>query len=106
MDNSCQCSAVGRGVQAFRIRQPDRLFEVVTDIGSDHAHFLDARAIWACRLCVQKFAWMRILFEKGLEEILVRADSPDWQSWDWSALADIAHSCRWRGEPLDKRYVI
>jgi hypothetical protein len=106
MENSCQCSIVGRDIQLFRIRQPERLFDSVADVGSDFPHFFDERRVWSCCHCGQRFAWMRILFEKGLEEILVRADSPDWQSWDWPALAEIAHSSRWRGEPLDKRYVI
>ena len=70
----------------FRIRHPRRLFDVVTDVGSDHVQFLDARAVWACRHCGQKFAWMRIPY-KDHEEILVRAVSSDWQTWDWAALA-------------------
>ena len=105
MGDSCQCSAVGRGVQTFRIRHPERLFDVIADLGSDYPHLLDAHRVWACRFCGQRFAWMRIPF-KDLEEILVRANSPDWQSWDWPALVDIASGCRWRGESLDERYVI
>ena len=78
---------------------------MVTDVGSDHGHFLDARAVWACRLCGQMFAWMRIVY-KDHEEILVRAQSPGWQSWDWAVLAEVADSCRWRGPELDERYVV
>ena len=48
---------------------------------------------------------MRIPY-KDHEEILVRADSADWQSWDWAALADVADGCRWGGPELDARYVI
>ena len=105
MENSCQCSAVGRGVQVFRIRHPEHFFEVVADVGSDCGHFLDARGVWACRLCGQRFAWMRIPF-KDEEEILVRADSQNWQDWNWEALAETAGQCRWRGEKIDKRYVL
>jgi dihydrofolate reductase len=102
---SCPCRAVGRGVQTFRIRDPESLFDVVADVGSDRAHFMDARAVWACRTCGQRFAWMRIPY-KDHEEILVRAESSDWQNWDWIALAEIADSCRWRGPDLDERYVV
>jgi hypothetical protein len=105
MDNSCQCGAIGRGVQTFRIRQPERLFEVEAEVGSDPAHSLDARAVWVCRSCGQRFAWMRIPF-KDHEEILVRVESQDWQSWDWVALARIAESCRWSGPKNDERYVV
>jgi len=48
---------------------------------------------------------MRIPY-KDVEEILVRVESPDWESWDWAALADVADSCRWRGPELDERYVV
>ena len=105
MEGSCQCSAAGRGVQTFRIRHPRRLFDVVAEVGSDHAHFLDARAVWECRRCGNRFAWMRI-FYKDHEEILVRTESPDWQSWDWAALVDVADACGWRGPELDERYVV
>lgn len=105
MESSCQCSAVGRGVQTFRIRRPRRLFGVVADLGSDHARFLDARAVWECRGCGQMFAWMRLPY-KDHEEILVRAPSPDWRTWDWAALAEVADTCRWRGPELDERYVV
>lgn len=103
--SSCQCSAVGRGVQTFRIRHPRHLFDVVVDVGSAHELYMDARAVWACRDCGQRFAWMRILY-KDHEEILVRAGSADWQNWNWPALADIADSCRWRGPEVDERYVV
>jgi hypothetical protein len=105
METSCQCSAIGRGVQTFRIRDPQRFFDVVADAGSDHAHFLDARIVWACRLCGQKFACMRISY-KDIEEILVRVESPGWQSWDWETLANVADGCRWRGPERDARYVL
>lgn len=105
MKGSCQCSAVGRGVQTFRIRHPEHVFEVVADIGSDPTQFLDGRAAWTCRRCGQMFAWMSILC-KDHEEIVVRAPSPDWQSWDCAALADIADGCRWRGSTSDERYVV
>ena len=101
----CHCSAVGLGVQTFRIRDPRRLFELVADIGSDYAHFMDAREVWACRNCGQKFAWMRIPY-KDFEEILVRGQSPDWETWDWPALVNIADDCRWRGPGHDERFVI
>jgi hypothetical protein len=47
------------------------------------------------------FAVMRIPF-KDEEEILVRAESPDWAAWDWGALADIAGRRRWRGPSLNE----
>ena len=105
MKGSCECNAVGRGVQTFRIRHPRRLFKVVADAGSDPALFLDGRAVWACRLCGRMFAWLRICY-KDHEEILVRADSSHWESWDWAALAEVADTCRWRGPGRDERYVI
>lgn len=48
---------------------------------------------------------MRICY-KDHEEILVRATSADWQSWDWVALAAVADGCRWRGPEVDERYVV
>jgi hypothetical protein len=48
---------------------------------------------------------MRIPY-KDIEEILVRVESPDWQNWDWEALANVADGCRWRGAYLDERYVL
>jgi hypothetical protein len=48
---------------------------------------------------------MRIPY-KDEEDFLVRAPRGSWESWDWDALAEIADTCRWRGSPVEERYLM
>ena len=102
--NTCVCTPIGRGVQTFRIRQPDILFRVVQVLSADREHFLNAREVWACRVCGTYFAWMQIPF-KDFEDILVRCESAEWPEWKWETLVEIATECRWRGPGVDEKYV-
>jgi hypothetical protein len=106
MSSACKCEAIGKGVQTFRVRWLTRrfLFRRVAHLGGIYEQYIGSRQVWQCRRCGQMFAVMRIPFNDE-EEILVRAESPDWAAWDWGALADIAGRCRWRGPSLDERYV-
>lgn len=96
----CRCAAIKRGVQTFRIGKPAIDFEYLQQLPGIPEQWISARAVWACRHCGQFFAWMRIPY-KDEEEIIVRTDSNDPQSWDWASLARIADECRWRGPSLD-----
>jgi hypothetical protein len=78
---------------------------VVADAGSDTEHFLESRTVWQCKGCGTFFACLRIPY-KDVEEILVKASTDDWSSWDWVALAKVADRCRWRGPDRDERYVL
>lgn len=101
----CICDAIGPGVQTFRIRKPLTYFECVEQLPGIPELWLSARAIWACRRCGRRFAWMRIPY-KDEEEIIVRPGSNDSERWDWRSLAQIADGCRWRGPTTDPRYVL
>jgi hypothetical protein len=48
---------------------------------------------------------MRIAY-KDEEEIIVRAETDDYEDWDWEELAEAGDNCRWRGGGLDVRYVV
>ena len=50
------------------------------------------------------FALLTIPY-KDEEDLLVRANCPDWDSWEWNELAKIAEGCRWRGPKLDARWI-
>jgi hypothetical protein len=95
--SGCGCSAVGAGVQLFRIRLPLKHFRELRDLG--------ARKVWQCLACDQFYALMRLPY-KSEEDILVRAPHGDWQSWDWEALARAADGCRWAGSTADVPYVL
>ena len=105
MSQSCKCSAIGIGVQTFRIRDISAHFEKVADLKPDLANYLDSRSIWTCRSCGQFFACIQVPF-KDAEEFLIPMSSPDWQAWNWSLLPEIAEKCRWRGPQLDARFVL
>lgn len=105
METPCKCAAIGRGVQTFRIRDPEATFRIVAPVGGDPEQMIGARAVWACRACGEFFAWMRLPY-KDDEEILVRAPDADLDQWDWAVLAEVADTCRWRGPQVDVRFVL
>lgn len=100
----CECEKLNKGAQLFRIRMPSFKFEELHDLGPDYEMFLASRKVWQCKKCGQLFAFMRIPY-KDEEDILVRANEADWNSWNWKELADVASSVRWRGPGIDPRLI-
>ena len=96
----CPCDQLGDGAQLFRIRDPQRCFEQVADLGPATQDMIGGRWVWRCRSCGAHFALLRIPY-KDEEDILVRALDPHWDRWEWRALADAADRCRWRGRHVD-----
>jgi len=96
--------AIGKGVQLFRIRKPMRHFEELADLGSMSDVMIAGRKVWRLKGSKIHFALLSIPY-KDVEDILVRADSPDWSEWNWKALAEIADGCRWRGPKMDTRWI-
>jgi hypothetical protein len=95
---------IGRGVQLFRIRNPKRHFEQVADLGGLPEATIGGRRVWKLRDTDIYFALLTIPY-KDEEDLLVRAEGADWDSWDWSILARIADECRWRGPQIDERWI-
>jgi len=105
MTQLCPCSAIGPGVQTFRIRDIDGQFKKVETLGPDYPKCLESRAVWICSSCAKYFARIQVP-SKDIEEFLIPMESGDWQSWDWGRLAEQSNQCRWRGPKLDSRYVL
>lgn len=105
MVSPCPCSAIGQGVQTFRIHRPSVWFKRVAELSPAPQLWLSARSVWTCLYCGQFFAWMRIPY-KDEEEIIVRAETNDYANWDWAKLSKAADDCRWRGPGLDVRYIL
>ncbi len=105
MTQLCACSAIGLGVQTFRIRDIDGQFEKIETLGPDYPKYLASRAVWVCRSCAKYFARIQVPY-KDIEEFLIPMENSDWQSWDWGQLAERSNRCRWRGSQLDSRYVL
>ena len=105
VEERCRCSRIGRGVQTFRIRGLNKKFQVVSDLGPAHELQIESRAVCQCRLCGRYFALLKVPV-KDLEEFLIPVESSLWHFWDWSAIADAAPSCRWRGPAVDVRHVL
>ena len=103
--STCKCNQIDVGTQVFRIRNPKTHFDIVEEFESDYSQHIAARAVWRCKECGDLFAFLKIPF-KDEEEIIVRVQNYNPESWDWSELADIAASVRWRGSALDDRWVL
>jgi hypothetical protein len=95
---------IGRGVQLFRVRHPDRYFEELANLGGLPEAMIGDRRVWRLRDTEVFFALLTIPYNDE-ENLLVRADSPDWNSWDWSELAKVADGCRWRGPEKDAKWI-
>lgn len=106
MSNDCLCLKLGKGAQLFRIRDASKHFAMIEDLGEDLSFYASARQVWHCRACNQPFAYMKVLFDKDEEEVLVRAASPEWTAWNWDNLIESASSSRWHGPDLDAKYLI
>jgi hypothetical protein len=102
---NCKSDRIGNGVQLFRIRDPQSIFDVVEELEPDHTIFIAARAVWRCKFCGDLFAYLKIPY-KDEEEIIVRAKNDKPATWDRSELVHLAGSVRWRGSRVDKRWVV
>jgi hypothetical protein len=60
--------------------------------------------VWKLRDTNIYFALLTIPY-KDEEDLLVRVEGADWNSWNWVALAKTADECRWRGPQTDDRWI-
>jgi hypothetical protein len=81
------------------------LFDIIEELDPDHSNHIAARSVWRCKQCGDLFAYLKIP-QKDEEEIILRVSNGNPQTWDWSELANLAGSVRWRGPKLDKRWVL
>src|SRR5262245_53493316 len=95
---------IGRGIQLFRIRQPKRCFEEIADLGGLPEAMLAGRRVWRLRETNIYYAVLTIPY-KDEDDVLVRVEGSNWDSWDWSHLARVADECRWRGPQIDERWI-
>ena len=101
----CDCDRLGEGAQLFRIREPERHFVELADLGPATEDMIGGRRVWECRACRRLFALLRLPY-KDEEDILVRAEGLHWERWDWRALAGTADRCRWRGRYVDVEHLL
>ena len=95
--------AIGEGIQTFRIRDFDRYFSVVEDLGPDYANYLESRKIVTLDDEDILYALVRVPY-KDVEEFVIRITT-DIDSIDWKEIAKRTEECRWRGPELDLRYI-
>lgn len=99
----CPCQKIEPALQTFRITKPGKRFEVVARLPPDRAQFMEKREVWRCRECGQYFASLTMPY-KDLEEFAIRAPGPEWEAWNWAALAEVADRSRWNG--LDPKVLL
>lgn len=97
--------AIGRGVQLFRVRSPERHFVEIAELPALQTLCIGRRRVLKARSENVWYALLTIPY-KDEEEIIVRGPSAQWENWDWAELADVADSCRWRGVGSAPRYVL
>ena len=106
MSEPCKCKSIGNGVQLFRIRNPQELFEMIEDLGADYSQYIASKQIWRCKSCNSRFAFLRVPFDKDEEDFLLPVEDPEPSIWNWALLVESASDSRWRGPELDEKFVL
>ena len=100
----CHCHKIGKGVQLFRVKDPENSLIQLEDLGPDYEKHLGSRQIWACKSCNTLYAYIEVPF-KDIEKFIIRPDSQNKTNWNWEHFGNIAESCRWKGSHSEKRYL-
>ncbi len=93
---------IGMGVGTFRIRDFDKHFSVLEDLGPDYPNFLESRKIVKLIEEDVLYALVQVPY-KSMEEFVIRITDP--KAIDWKEIVEKTKNCTWRGPQLDPRYI-
>lgn len=95
---------IGKGTQTFRIRDFKKQFSEINNLGSDRKNFLKSRKIVNLTAENKLYVLVEVTY-KDIEEFIIPIDDQNITDIDWAEIVKKTSSLRWRGSPIEDKYI-